>query len=211
MRNSSSLIASGENSSSTTGVRVQALSKSLPNSGANVRAVRSRRSTSSARFLAVAINHAEGFSGTPRTGHVSTARQKASCTTSSASARLCAPKIRVSTDTMRPASRRNRWLSSSIEVLSLDRPHFDRPTALENRTLFREFDGLRQVPGLHDDIATYDIFGLGEGAVVHDLLLPRHDLACFLKRVPWFFEMALRVELLEPCEPRLEVLLHFAW
>jgi hypothetical protein len=31
-----------------------------------MRAVRSRRSTSGARFFAVAISHAEGFSGTPR-------------------------------------------------------------------------------------------------------------------------------------------------
>ena len=68
----------------------------------------SRRSTSRAQCFAVAINHADGFSGTPRNDHTSVARQKASCTTSSASARLWTPKIRVSTETMRPDSRRKR-------------------------------------------------------------------------------------------------------
>src|SRR5262249_27171804 len=37
------------------------------NSGSKVRAVRSRRSASMARFLAVAMSQADGFSGTPRT------------------------------------------------------------------------------------------------------------------------------------------------
>ena len=72
-----------------------------------MRAVRSRRIASSARFFAVAISHAEGFSGSPRICHASIARQKASCTTSSASARFCIPKIRVSVATIRPDSRRN--------------------------------------------------------------------------------------------------------
>ena len=76
-----------------------------PSSGANVRAVRSRRKMSSARCFAVAMSHAEGFSGTPRAFHTSSARQKASWTTSSASARLCTPKIRVSAATMRLGDR----------------------------------------------------------------------------------------------------------
>jgi len=53
-----------------------------------MRAVRSRRTTSKAAFFGVAISQAEGLSGTPRMRHASTARQKASCTTSSASVRL---------------------------------------------------------------------------------------------------------------------------
>ena len=85
-----------------------------PSSGAKRRAVRSRRRTSSARRLAVAMSHAEGFSGTPRSFQTSSARQKASCTTSSASARLWTPKILVSVATKRPASRRNRWSLSSF-------------------------------------------------------------------------------------------------
>ena len=51
-------------------------------------AVRSRLTMSSARCFATAISHAPGLSGMPRTFHTSSARQKASCTTSSASARL---------------------------------------------------------------------------------------------------------------------------
>ena len=41
------------------------------------------------------MSHADGFSGTSRNFHTSSARQKASCTTSSASARLWTPKMRV--------------------------------------------------------------------------------------------------------------------
>ena len=55
-----------------------------------------------------AISQADGLSGTPRTFHTSSARQKASCTTSSASARLWTPKMRVSAATSRPDSRRKR-------------------------------------------------------------------------------------------------------
>ena len=50
----------------------------------------------------------------PRNGHTSMARQKASCTTSSANSRLWMPKMRVSAATMRPDSRRNRWSPSSM-------------------------------------------------------------------------------------------------
>ena len=55
-----------------------------------------------ARCFAVAMSHAEGFSGIPRNFQTSSARQKASWTTSSANARLCTPKMRVSAATMRP-------------------------------------------------------------------------------------------------------------
>ena len=88
MRSRSSLIAFAENSSSTTGASIHSLSRNLPSSGANVRAVRSRRRTSKAAFFGVAISQAEGLSGTPRMRRASTARQRASCTTSSASVRL---------------------------------------------------------------------------------------------------------------------------
>src|SRR5262245_45645016 len=108
IRSRSSLIALTAKSSSTAGASVHSLSSRRPSSGANVCAMRWRRRTSSARFFAVASSHAEGFSGTPRNFHTSSARQKASCTTSSASARLCTPNTRVRVATMRPASRRNR-------------------------------------------------------------------------------------------------------
>ncbi len=103
-----------ENIMRSSSSRIASVSSNRLSSGAEVRAVRSRRSTSIARFLAVAMSHAEGLSGTPRNFHTSSARQKASCTTSSASARLCTPKIRVSVATIRPASRRNRCSCSSI-------------------------------------------------------------------------------------------------
>jgi len=64
-----------------------------------------RRMLKRVNFLAVAMSQADGFSGTPRNFHTSSARQKASCTTSSARSRLCTPRIRVSVAAMRPASR----------------------------------------------------------------------------------------------------------
>ena len=108
MRSKSSLIASAAKSSSTTGASVHSLWRNLLSSGAKLRAVRSRRRTSSAPFFAVAMSQAEGFSGMPRIRHTSNARQKASCATSSASARLWMPKMRVSAATMRPDSCRKR-------------------------------------------------------------------------------------------------------
>src|SRR5262252_6096451 len=98
MRSISSSIADAAKSSSTVGANVHSLSSRRPSSGAYVRAVRSRRSTSRARFFAVAINHAAGLSGMPRNFQTSNARQKASWTTSSASAILWTPKMRVTAD-----------------------------------------------------------------------------------------------------------------
>ena len=108
MRSRSSLIAPGANSSSTTVDSVHSLASMRERSGAKVRAVRSRRRMSSARFFAAAISQAAGSSGGPRNVHTSAARQNASCTASSARARLWTPKRRVSTAIMRPASRRKR-------------------------------------------------------------------------------------------------------
>src|SRR5215471_1115886 len=105
-------------------------------SGANVLAVRSRRITSSARCRATAISHAAGLSGTPRTFHTSSARQKASWTTSSASARLWTPNTRVSAATRRPDWWRNRCSLSSIYCSEGLRPS-DSPT----RSLARRFAG----------------------------------------------------------------------
>ena len=107
MRSRSSLMACGSKSSSSAGARVHSLCKASP-SAAKLRAVRSRRSTSSAQFLAVAISQAEGLRGTPRKDHTSSARQNASCTTSSANARLRTPKMRATVAAIRPDSRLNR-------------------------------------------------------------------------------------------------------
>ena len=67
--------------SSTGAARVHSESGSRPSFGAKCRAVRSRLSTS--RVRPVVMSQPAGFSGTPRTAQRSTARQKASCTTSS--------------------------------------------------------------------------------------------------------------------------------
>src|SRR5262249_48410527 len=209
MRSRSSLIASGAKSCSTTGATVHSPSSSRPSSGANVRAVRWRRSTSSARFFAVAISHADGLSGMPRNFHTSTARQKASCTTSSASARLWTPKIRVRAATMRPASRRNRWsLGAMLHIQNPDRAYFHRAAGLQNRTALGEFHRRGQVIGLDQGEAVHDVLGLGIGTVVHALLLASDHLAGGLQRVARIFDMALLAEFLEPGDPFLGGLLH---
>ncbi len=56
---------------------------------------RSRRTTSSARCLAVAVSQAAGFSGNPEPDHCSSAATKASC--ASSSARFTLRTIRAST------------------------------------------------------------------------------------------------------------------
>jgi len=116
MRRRSSLIAAGPKRFSTVGASVHSLWSNRPNSGANTRAVRSRLRASRAQCFAVVMSHAAGFSGIPRNLQTSTARQNASCTTSSTSGRLWTPKTRVSTATIRPYSRRKRCSRSSIYV-----------------------------------------------------------------------------------------------
>ena len=59
-----------------------------------------------ARFRAVVVIQAPGLSGTPRTGHVSSAVTNASWTASSA--RSKSPSTRMSVATARPDSSRNR-------------------------------------------------------------------------------------------------------
>ena len=98
-----------------------------------------------ARRLAVVMSHAEGFSGTPRSFQTSSARQKASCTTSSASARLWTPKILVSVATRRPASRRNRWSLSSSHVHCHDGSNFYCAFNFEDGAPLRQLHGLVQV------------------------------------------------------------------
>src|SRR5215471_18860728 len=118
------------------------------------------------------MSQAAGFSGTPRNRHTSIARQKASWTTSSASARLWTPKIRVSAATRRPYSRRNRCSLSSIgrsEVQLLDGSDLDGPAALEDRASPREFDGLVDVRRLDERESADEILGFGVRPVGHGL------------------------------------------
>src|SRR5262249_29403635 len=143
IRSRSSLIALAAKSYSTAGASVHSLSSRRPSSGANVCAVRWRRRTSSARFFAVASSYAEGFSGTPRNFHTSSARQKASCTTSSASARLCTPNTRVRVACAPPhAGIDDR--SAPLHIQDADRAYFYRPSRLQDRTTLGEFDRVRK-------------------------------------------------------------------
>src|SRR5262249_42406533 len=165
------------------GASVHSLSSMRPSSGAKVRAVRWRRTTSIARRLAVVISHADGLSGTPRVVHTSSARQNASCTTSSASARLCTPNTRVSAASRRPASLRNRCSGTSATRASVSdrpgsaacgawgllqlahRPDLDRAVAVEHRAAARQLDRLLEILGLDHDEAHHEILDLDERAV----------------------------------------------
>src|SRR5262249_2858058 len=78
-------------------------------------------------------SHAGGFSGTPRSDQSCMAATNASCTTSSASCRLCGPRRRVSTEINRPASRRKMTSTVSAElVMSAIFDRF-RPGAISDR------------------------------------------------------------------------------
>src|SRR4051812_15889227 len=112
----------GKNASSTAPDSSPSLSKRRDSSGAKSRAVRSRRKTSSARCLAVANSHADGFSGIPRTFQTSSARQKACCVTSSAKVRLRTPNNRVSAATRRPDSCRKKWSLMSMPLTRVRAP-----------------------------------------------------------------------------------------
>ena len=160
------------------GASVHSDSSRRASSGANVRAVRSRRTTSSARCFAVAISHADGLSGTPRNFHTSSARQKASCTTSSASARLCTPKMRVSAATRRPDSRRNRCSAKLHYMIHLHHgPDFDRAAAVEDRAAARQLHRLIEVARLDDREAADQVLGLRVRPVGDGFCCPAHDLA----------------------------------
>src|SRR5262245_46843300 len=68
-----------------------------------------------ARRRAVVKSQAAGLSGIPERPQLSSAATKEACTTSSASARLWGPKMRVSTEMSRPDSRRKAAsISTSI-------------------------------------------------------------------------------------------------
>src|SRR5262249_45997754 len=185
-------------------------------SGANVRAVRSQRRASSAQFLAVAMSHAEGFSGTPRNFQTSIARQNASCTTSSASARFWTPKMRVTAATRRPNSRRKRCSSGSIRrgvrrfpshVQVLNRPNLHGAVDLEDRAALGELHGLLEIAGLDQRIPANDVLGLGKRPIDHGHPLALHDLAVALEGLATVLQVTLPRELFHPRHPFLEHLL----
>src|SRR5262249_52512652 len=138
----------------------------------------------------------------------SSARQKASWTTSSASARLCTPKIRVSAAIRRPDSRRNRCSSSSTPLVV--HPHhgtdFDRAAGFENRAAARQLHGLIDVTRLDDGEAANDVLGFGERSVGH-ALVAAHDLAGPLQGLTAILQVTLRFELAHPLHPALHALL----
>src|ERR1044071_6621570 len=165
---------------------------------------------SSARCLATDMSHAAGLSGMPRTFHTSSARQKASWTTSSASARLCTPKMRVSAATRRPDSRRKRCSLNSMCVLHVhlhDRTDFNRSTALENRAAARELHRLIDVARLDEREAADKVLRLGEGTVRHRLLLTAHHFTRPLQRLAAILQVTFLVELVHPRHPALHALL----
>ena len=83
-----------------------------------------RRSRSIARFRAVVVIQAPGLSGTPRTGHVSSAVTNASWTASSA--RSKSPRTRMSVATARPCSSRKR--RSTMACGSVDGANVREPS-----------------------------------------------------------------------------------
>ena len=149
-----------------------------------------RRSRSIARLRAVVVIQAPGLSGTPRTGHVSSAVTNASWTASSA--RSKSPRTRISVATARPDSSRNRrsttsWAAAvgrrgpgrSVGGRPLrpgrrraageveDRPDLDR-AVLRARDHRRVVDRLVEVGRLDEVEAAERLLGLGERAVGGD-------------------------------------------
>jgi hypothetical protein len=108
--------------------------------------VRSRRRTSSAQFFAVALSHADGFSGTPRNLDTSTARQKASCTTSSASARVAnAEDARQRGDHASRLAPEEMIAELHLHVQNLHGPYFHGTADLQDGAALRKFHRVRKI------------------------------------------------------------------
>ena len=120
-----------------------------------------------ARRLAVVISHAPGLSGTPCSGHFSSAATMLSWTTSSA--RSKSPRRRTRAPVSRPASSRKTATTapsvaaggSSWSVVHY-RPHFHGAAAGPR---LRHRQRLIEVLDLYDREAPDDLFGLDERAV----------------------------------------------
>src|SRR5215208_2098048 len=158
--------------------------------------------TSSARFFAVVISHAAGFSGKPRTFQTSSARQNASCTTSSTSVRLCTPKIRVSAATMRADSRRNRCSVKAIgipqELQDHHRTDLHRPADVEHRATAGQHRRLLEIACPHDDEAGDHVLDLDEWTVGDRLLRAAHDLSGAIEGLAPILEVSPGLEIAHP-------------
>src|SRR5262249_43483153 len=98
--------------------------------------------------------------------------------------------------------------SAPSHIQNANRPHFHRAARSEDRTAFREFDRLREIPRLDQSEAVDDVLRLGKGAVMNALLLPTHDLAAALERMSGILDVAFFAQFLEPGEPFLHGFLH---
>src|SRR5262249_41868670 len=133
----------------------------------------------------------------------------ASCTTSSASARLCMPNTRTSADTMRPASRRKRSSSSSTNLAYLHhRPYFHDPADIENRAAGRQLNRVADVSRLDQGVAAPDILRLSERTIGDRLVLSCDELPGPFERVAWVLDVSVRRQRLQPVHPPLQLPLH---
>src|SRR4030095_7415384 len=125
--------------------------------------------------------------------HASIAVISASWTTSSASERFAGPSSRVSADTRRPNSRRNRSSTSALAAASAiadsdlvfdDWTHFYRAAEIEYRTLARELHRLIERRGLQHETAVDQILRFCVWPIGDDPVAPSHRLAAVVERLP---------------------------
>src|SRR6185369_15395921 len=133
--------------------------------GALSRSEALRRISSSARLRATRKSQPAGLSGIEPKLHCCIAAISASCTTSSASGRCSAPKMRVSVATICPARWRNRWsmstLVSTVSGHDLDLPDFDR-AEVEVRAVADDAHRVVVVLRLDREVAAEDLLRLDE-------------------------------------------------
>src|SRR6516164_9029383 len=157
MRNRSSLIALAAKSSSTTGASVHSLSRSRPSSGAKVRAVRWRRRTSSARFFAVAISHAEGFSGGPWTPHLQRAAEGVLDDILRQREVVDAKDPRQRGDHASRLAPEEMIVKLHLHVQDSDRAHLNGASRFQDRTALGELDSLHEVIRLDQCVTADDV------------------------------------------------------
>src|SRR4030095_9848841 len=125
--------------------------------------------------------------------HASIAVISASWTTSSASERFAGPSSRVSADTRRPNSRRNRYSTSARAAASAiadsdlvfdDGTHFDRTAEIEYRALARELHRLVQRRGMQHETAGDQILRFSVWPIGDDPVAPSHRFAAVVERLP---------------------------
>src|SRR5579859_4787661 len=119
-----------------------------------------------ARRLAVVVNHAPGLSGTPCSGHFSSAARRLSCTTSSAMSKL--PIMRSMAPVSRPASSRK----TAASAISVAVRRSARASVFHDRA---DFDARQSRPGLGDLECLVKVFHV-------ELRIPADDFLRFYER-----------------------------